>query len=110
MNQDEYLKFAETKTTEILKMIKAKNADYANSADAFANFNGASDFGVDPLVGLALRMSDKFQRIKSFSKKGVLQVKGEPVQDAFSDLIGYSLIALAMLHERKANLDSVDDL
>lgn len=103
MNQKDYLAFAEAKAKEILDMIKSKNMDYANSEDAFANFNGASDFGVDPLVGLAIRTSDKFQRIKSFSKRGELSVKGEPVEDAWVDIIGYSLIALAMLHERKAD-------
>lgn len=102
MNQKEYLDFAQKTCAEMLQLIEKKNADYTNGSDsAFANFDVASDFGVDPLLGLCLRVSDKFQRIKSFAKKGELQVKGEPVEDAWRDLIGYSLVALAMLSEKK---------
>jgi hypothetical protein len=69
----------------------------------FANFDGSSEFGIDPLLGLSLRMQDKFQRIKSFCRDGELAVneKGDTVRDIYRDLIGYSLIALGMLERRK---------
>jgi hypothetical protein len=42
-------------------------------------------------------MVDKIQRIKSFIKKGKLEVKNEGVEDAVMDVIGYSLILIGML-------------
>ena len=52
---------------------------------------------------LVVRCLDKVQRVKSFTKQGILQVEGEGVEDAFKDIIGYSLLALGMLEE--ANIE-----
>lgn len=101
MTQEEYMKFAEETFAEMLELIKAKNTDYTAGGDAFANFNAAADYGVDPIVGLAVRMGDKTKRVQSFCKNGKLEVVGEGIEDAFKDHIGYSVIALGMLHERK---------
>ena len=83
------------------QLLDAKNADYADAEDPFINFKQSADFGVDPLVGLFIRMGDKFQRLKAFSKHGQLQVKGEGVDDSLRDLIGYCTLALGMIEERK---------
>lgn len=96
-----YQAFIREKLEALQDLIKRKQADYVNGAGPFANFEQAKDFGVDPFKGVLLRMGDKFQRIKSFSKQGELQVKGEGVEDALMDVIGYSLIALAMIEEGK---------
>lgn len=81
-------------------IMKAKNQDYtAGSGDPFANFRGAESFGMDPLAGLCLRMDDKFQRVKAYFQNGELAVENEGLEDAFKDIIGYSVIALGMLSE-----------
>lgn len=98
---EEYLTFVAETLADMQTLIKAKNADYTNGAGPFANFEVASEFGVDPFQGLMLRISDKMQRVKSYCKQGDLQVKGEGVDDCFKDFIGYSLIALAMLNEKR---------
>lgn len=54
-----------------------------------------------PLIGLFIRMGDKMQRLKAFSKHGKLQVKSEGVDDALRDLIGYCTLGLAMIEDRK---------
>lgn len=95
-----YLAFVKTTLDDLQVLIKAKNADYTNGAGPFANFEQAADFGVDPFKGLMLRVGDKMQRIKSYCSKGELQVANEGVEDALKDLIGYSLIGLAMLKEK----------
>lgn len=98
----EYMKFIESTFSEMATLIKAKNSDYtAGSDDPFANFRQSVDYGVEPLSGVMVRVGDKLQRIKSFTKNGKLEVVNEGVEDAFRDLIGYSLIALGMLSERK---------
>ena len=100
---ESYQAFIKVTLDNLQDLIKRKQADYVNGKGPFANFEQASDFGVDPFKGVMLRMGDKFQRIKSFCSQGELQVKNEGVEDSLSDLIGYSLIALAMLEEKKRN-------
>ncbi len=96
-----YLAFVKSRLDGLQDKIRRKNSDYTNGAGPFANFDKSSEVGIDPLKGLVLRMSDKMQRIYSYCNKGELQVVGEGVEDSFEDLIGYSLIALAMLEEKK---------
>jgi hypothetical protein len=101
MTTEEYLQFVHQLFLELEDLIKAKNADYTAGSGPFANFKTALDFGIDPIAGLANRMGDKFQRIKSYCKQGKLAVAGEGVEDAFKDLIGYSTLALGMLYEQQ---------
>jgi hypothetical protein len=90
---------------DIATLTRKKNNDYTGGADTtnpFANFDEANQFGVDPLVGLSVRMGDKMQRLKAFCNAGLsLDTKGDTVADIFKDLIGYSAIALGMLERRK---------
>jgi hypothetical protein len=103
MTQPEYLAHAKETCDQIQKIIKAKSSDYANEQDALANFRGASEFGVSDLVGLLLRMNDKFQRAKAYARRGDLKVEGEGIEDVFMDLIGYSIAALALLKSDSQN-------
>ncbi len=90
---------------DITTLTRKKNDDYtggAASVNPFANFDEATEFGVDPLIGLSVRMGDKMQRLKSFCKTGLsLNSKGDTVADIFKDLIGYSAIGLGMLEREK---------
>lgn len=108
MTSAEYFEFLEKTNTRLTAKIRSKNLDYTNGAGPFANFEGAEDFGVDTLVGLAVRMNDKMQRLKSFCKQGGLAVteKGDTIADIFDDFIGYSWIALAILEEKKGIADA----
>jgi hypothetical protein len=99
MNKDEYFDFVETLFKDMQDLMRAKNNDYTADGGPFSNFEGTEDFGVDRMTGLMIRMSDKFQRLKSYSKTGKLLVKDEGIEDAFKDLIGYSCLALGMLKE-----------
>lgn len=83
----------------ILDMMRNKQLDYASYKDPLSNFTRSANFGVDPLIGLSLRMSDKMARLESYCKNGKLAVENEGLEDIFKDLIGYSVIALAMLHQ-----------
>lgn len=101
MNHASYFHFLEREVSSILALMKNKNKDYTAGGGPFANFEQAKDFGIHPLLGLSLRMGDKFKRIQSYFKNQSLAVKSEGIEDAYRDLIGYSLIALAMLEEKK---------
>jgi len=96
-----YFHYLEREVGSILSLMKNKNKDYTAGGGPFANFEQAKDFGVEPLLGLSLRLGDKFKRVQSYFKNESLSVKSEGIEDAYRDIIGYSLIALAMLHEKK---------
>lgn len=82
-----------------LELMKKKNADYSATDDPFGNFVASLTYGVHPVIGILIRIGDKFKRIESFIKKGHLEVSDETVEDAFIDVINYSILAAAMLRE-----------
>lgn len=101
LDKPSYLRFLERETASILAIMKNKNKDYTAGGGPFSNFEQAKEFGVEPLLGLSLRLGDKFKRVQSYFKNQSLSVESEGIEDAYRDIIGYSLIALAMLHEKK---------
>jgi len=99
--------FRRDEIEEILRLTGVKNSDYTGGKgcdNPFANFDGSTEFGIDPLIGVAIRMQDKFQRLKAFCKDGELSLdtKGDTIRDIYRDLIGYSLISLGII-ERSSN-------
>ena len=104
-SREEWLTFQGELFSRISALTKQKNEDYCPDSNPFANFDGSTDFGVQPIVGLAIRMSDKFQRLKSFCQRGELSVSsnGDQIEDIFMDLIGYSSLALGMLRRDACN-------
>src|SRR5574344_2636770 len=92
---------------EMLEIYKAKNADYGDSfADSFKEFG---------LIAPVVRMNDKMNRIKSLSKKGDRQVKGESLTDSLMDLANYALMTVVELDQqvedwKKENLGTVESL
>ena len=101
MNREQFEEFSAETLETIHRLMQKKNADYAASDSPFANFEQSLEFGIDPLVGLFLRMGDKFQRLKAFTLNGQLQVENESVDDALKDIIGYAVIALGMLEAER---------
>jgi hypothetical protein len=101
MTNEEYLEFVDSMLELVKGMIAQKNRDYTSgSGDALFNLRDATNLGLTPMHGLALRMSDKFKRLQTFVKTGSLSVKNEGAEDVFKDLIGYSLMGLALLREQ----------
>lgn len=107
MTKQEYSEFVSSVLEEIKELVHQKNHDYSDGDDPFKNFRMSETVGVDPLVGLWIRMEDKFQRIRAFLNRGDLAVPNESVADAFLDTIGYSLLALGMIEEQARNDDNL---
>lgn len=85
-------------------LMTRKNYDYTSgSGDSFANFRGSSYLGIDPVLGVMLRMQDKMMRIRTFVEKGELKVKDESVRDAFIDLVNYTVLMYGLIEEGKEN-------
>ena len=102
MNKDELKHFLVELFQRMLKILLEKNHDYTSDSDnALANFDAARDFGVDTNRGLAVRLGDKFGRLKTYFKGGSLLVQGEGVEDTLLDIIGYAALLLASIHRDK---------
>jgi hypothetical protein len=105
-NKSWWEEFRRAEVGRILELTGKKNSDYTGGKSCdnpFENFDGSTEFGIDPLLGLSLRMQDKFQRLKAFCKDGEISLdgRGDSVCDIYRDLIGYSLIALGMIERSK---------
>ena len=111
-DKDWWDNFRQAECDMILSVTKKKNSDYTGGTQAcnpFANFDQANEFGGDPLVGVNVRMADKFQRAKALCRDGkiALNDKGDTVDDIYRDIIGYSLIILGMLARQREMTDNI---
>lgn len=79
----------------------AKNAGYAgaDNPDPWANFRLSTQFGVTPLKGVYVRMSDKYIRIQNLRKDPSNERVGESILDTLRDLAAYALIAVCLMRE-----------
>jgi hypothetical protein len=79
----------------------AKNAGYAgaDNSDPWANFRMSEAFGVSPVLGVLVRMSDKYIRITNLIKDESNERVGESIKDTLKDLSAYALIAVCLIEE-----------
>ena len=80
-------------TKQMLETFKKKNADYGDSTT-----QTYKEFG---LASYAIRLNDKLNRVKSFCKKGVLEVKEEKIIDTLMDMSAYCLLAVMDIKNQK---------
>lgn len=78
-----------------------KNAGYAGEGnkDPWANFRLSESFGVSPILGCLVRMSDKFIRVQNLIKKPSNEQVGENIKDTLMDLASYALITICLMEE-----------
>lgn len=103
MTLDNLLSLHEETTTRCREIMRQKNMDYSGGdGDPFANFRIAECFGLHPVTGIILRVTDKLQRVRAFIKNGVCAVDGESVDDACDDLVNYAILMKGLLREERA--------
>ena len=78
-----------------------KNHDYAGAANPLRNFYKSREMGISPFAGVMVRLSDKWSRLESFMKQGILEVRGESVEDTLLDNAVYSLLAILLYREEQ---------
>jgi hypothetical protein len=92
LTQEEYLRRFRAILEQMFDLTSVKNHDYAREDEALANFK---EFGS---VGVLIRISDKFQRIKNalwFKRSFVVK---ESIEDTMLDQAVYSVILLVLHH------------
>lgn len=102
VTKEELLALHDQLTIKAHDLMIKKNQDYTGGTDdPFANFRGSTTLGVEPEIGLMIRMTDKMQRVKSFVAHGELAVAEEGIMDIGADLINYAVLLTGMLLERE---------
>lgn len=103
MTRSEFANVFKEYLTRMEATMLAKNADYSGQGDdPFANFTAVERLGICAAeTGFMTRMADKYCRIVTFVKKGVLQVKGETIEDTLLDLATYALLLAAFIKSRR---------
>lgn len=97
-----------TRFVEILDELKElherKNKDYGTvnlvgEFDPLGNLEACRRLGVEPIVGVVVRLEDKMARLESFVRRDELLC--ESVEDTLRDMAVYSILGLILL-ERTA--------
>lgn len=86
---------------EIEELHLQKSADYGTSEDPFSNVAASTDWGIDPWVGVMIRLTDKVRRLVALHRNGSL--RNESAEDSFRDIAAYSLMACVLYEEMNAS-------
>ena len=78
-----------------------RSNDYATDVDALRNINSCKFLGVEPGVGVLVRMQDKIARLSQLFQGKTLQ--SERAMDSVVDLINYSILLGAIIEQDKGN-------
>ena len=87
----------------IVDLHSRKNADYSAAENPYSTFIVVEDIGIPAHMGVFVRMSDKWERIKNLLAKGEENraVKEESLIDTARDLAVYSLIFVSLLKRKE---------
>ena len=106
MNKEQFLIDHAAACDRMVKLVKAKNADYTGGAeDPFANFTlveRLTQGRIKTEDGFIVRMCDKLARIESFSKTGAYLVEDEKIEDTCLDLANYSILLSLYTKSKKS--------
>lgn len=75
-----------------------KQRDYGRPGDPFSNVRASSEWGVDPWVGVMIRLNDKVRRLQRAAAGGTLANEG--VVDSLNDIAVYAVIARVLYETR----------
>jgi hypothetical protein len=85
---------------EIGKLHDKKQQDYGSDTDPFANVRRSEELGIPAWKGACVRLGDKWQRIQQYARTESLA--NESFEDSLMDAAVYSLIALLLFREARA--------
>jgi hypothetical protein len=85
---------------EILALSDKKQLDYGSDSDPFANVRRSEELGIPAWKGACVRLGDKWQRIQQYARTESLA--NESFEDSLMDAAVYSLIALLLFREARA--------
>lgn len=83
---------------EIQTLHDGKSHDYTPESDPLDNLKRAKNLGVDPFMGVLVRLSDKWSRLEQLASGKT--PKFESMRDTLLDMSCYSLLAILLLEEK----------
>lgn len=86
---------------EIRDLHIKKAKDYGTTEDSLSNIRASQEFGLNPALGVAIRLCDKVKRLQAWGKRG--ELANESVEDAFMDIAAYGIIGLTMVRQYGSN-------
>lgn len=103
MNKQDFFNYHKDFCADILETSRKKNEDYTgDTQDPFANFTAVERNGVASTEqGFMVRMTDKMQRLASYTQNGQLLVEDEKVDDTLKDLANYCILFAAYLESKQ---------
>lgn len=111
MNRKLFMELLKHNQEKDLKIVEDKNSDYADGGDPFQNFRMVEDASlISTEEGIAVRMSDKMQRIFNLIQEEEASVSDETIVDTLSDLRNYANILQVYLEHEKGRPGSEKDL
>ena len=85
---------------QMAKLHSKKNHDYSGDDDPLRNLRTPTKLGIDPFIGVLIRLEDKWSRLEQFAKTGILEVENEKIEDTLMDNAVYSLLGILLLREQ----------
>ena len=83
-----------------------KNHDYAGEEKPLNNLREVEGMGIPAWVGVGVRISDKYTRMKNFIKNRKFEFKEESFKDTMLDMAVYDLLCIILFEEdQKAKFD-----
>ena len=82
---------------------QAKQRDYGQDHDPFANVRASEDWGIPGWIGCMTRLCDKIKRLQTLAKKG--ELANESAADSFRDIMVYAGIAWVLFEEQSKPQD-----
>jgi hypothetical protein len=103
MDRDDFIDIMQAQNKDDLEIVKAKNQDYADSADPLQNFRMVEDAGFLSMEeGIVVRLSDKLQRIFNLvGREDGAVVADESLFDTISDARNYLRILEIALRQKE---------
>lgn len=92
-------------TEQMAELHSRKNHDYSGTADPLRNLRSPTRIGINPFMGVLVRLQDKWSRLEQFTNSGEMLVKDESVIDTLMDNAVYSLLAIILYEEMKKNAE-----
>lgn len=86
---------------EIQKLHDMKQADYGTREDPLNNVRASEQWGIPAWVGVMVRINDKLNRLRAYSRSGRLHNEG--VIDSLNDIAVYAIIARILFEEAQSS-------
>ncbi len=101
---DKMVQLHRSSTEAALKLMIAKNHDYAGGNPYSPTYDFFKNFRKRGGKGIATRLDDKISRLDTFLESGRLEVSDEKLEDTVLDIINYAVIALGWVQLKDESL------